>query len=69
MKILRRLCLRLIPKYRSLEKRFVRYNEADRLIRESLGKSPDQQWHIAQEEDFNGVAGWVHIERRVRITE
>lgn len=69
MKILRRLCLRLIPKYRTLERKFVRYQEADRLIRDNLGKSTDLQWHIAPEEDFNGVAGWVHIERRERITE
>lgn len=69
MKILRRFCLRLVPQYRRLEHRFVRYAVADQLIRETLGKPADEQWHLAKEEDLNGVAGWVHIERRVRITE
>ena len=69
MNILRRFYLQLVPKYRRLEHRFVRYDVAGQMIRENLGKSASLQWHIAREEDFNGVFGFVHIERRERITE
>lgn len=69
MNILRRLFFSLVPCYRRLEHRFVSYYTADKLIRDNAGKSESLQWRIAPEEDRNFVRGWVHIERRERITQ
>ena len=54
-------------KYRRLELRFVSFQEGDKLIRESAGKSESEQWHIAKEEDTNRSYGTVYLERRELI--
>lgn len=69
MKFLRRFWFKVFPKFERLELRFLPYNEADQLIRESEGKPEDQQWVIAREEDGNTVAYMVYLERRRRVLE
>lgn len=68
MNALRKLWLRIFPRYRRLELRFVNYGEGDRLIRESAGRGEGEQWEIAKEEDQNTEYGMVFLERRERIT-
>jgi hypothetical protein len=60
---LRKLYLKIFPRYRRIELAFVHYDSkgrADKLIAEG--------WTIAKEEDTNGAIGWVYLERRERIT-
>ncbi len=68
IKYLRKLYLRYFPKYRRLECRFVNYSEGAKLIHGNAGLPESQQWRVAPEEDRNGVYGYVHLERRERIT-
>ena len=65
---LRKLYFRVVPRYRRLEYRSFSYAEADRLIRENEGKPERDQWVLAEEEDWNRLAGVVVcLERRERI--
>lgn len=68
MKTLRKFWLRLFPQYRRLEAKFVTYRLADQMIRHTAELPEAQQWQIAKEEDDNTVPGYVHLERRERIT-
>ena len=69
MKSLRKLFLKLFPRYRRLEFKACSYAEGDRLIRESVGKPESEQWVLAKEEDSNHAIGLVvMLERRERIT-
>lgn len=54
-------------KYRRIEIKFVRYAEADTLIRQNVGKPENEQWVLAREEDDNRLIGFVYIERREKI--
>lgn len=70
MKRLRKLWLRLFPKYVVHEQRFVSYADADKMIRESAEWPEIERWDIYPElEDKNRVIGSVFICRRTRITE
>lgn len=68
---LRRLWLRLFPRYQRLEHRFVNYVEADRLIRDTHAlPNEEDRWVFARpEEDHNCVPFMVHLCRQKRITE
>lgn len=68
MKLLRKLYFRIFTRYRRLECRFVSYAEGDKLIRANEGKPESECWVIAPEEDTNQIYGYVHLERRERIT-
>jgi hypothetical protein len=59
----------MFPTYRRIEMRCVSYREGDKLIRESVGKSESEKWHIAKEEDGNRVINKVYLERKERIKE
>lgn len=67
---IRRLYFRVFKRYRSIERRFVSYAEADKLIDSSVGKPESEQWIIDFErENENQCYGFVHMQRRVRITQ
>lgn len=68
MKFLRRLYFKIFAHYILLERVFVSYAEADKLIRDNHGKTEPEQWVIdADREDGNHIYGMVHICRRERI--
>lgn len=67
---LRRLWLRLVPKFETLETQVAPYRDADKLIRETAHDPDDtKRWHVSPLEDSNPILGIVYIERRKRITE
>lgn len=69
MSKIRRLFLKLFPRYRILERRFVNYGEGDRLIREThaLPNEADR-WELDTErEDHNRIPFMVYLCRRERI--
>ena len=67
-KIIKRLYYKVFKCYRRLDYRFLRYDEADDLIKNNEGKPEHEQWVIAKEEDNNSGV-FVYLERRERILE
>ena len=69
MKRLRKLWLRIFPKYVVFERLYVSYTEANNLIVETEFKPEVERWVIDPEfEDGNRVVGFVYLCRRTRIT-
>jgi hypothetical protein len=59
---LRKLWLKLFPRTKRVDFRFVSYADAEPLIK--------QGWRIATpEEDSNNIRGYVFLELRERVTE
>lgn len=69
LKRIRKIFFWIVPTYRRFEVGCFNYSDADKLIRESVGKPENEQWVIAPEEDRNRVVGIVYLESRERVWE
>lgn len=59
----------MFPRYERLELTCLNWPEADALLKANSTKQPEDQWHLAKEEDYNQIYGTVFLERRRRIYE
>ncbi len=69
IKRLKKLYYSMFKTYRRLEFKVFSYKDADILLKENEGKSEEEQWHLAKEEDTNTFYGYVCLERKVRVWE
>lgn len=68
IKTIRRLYYRIFKCYLVTDRVLVPYADADRLLKLNEGQPEAFRWQIAPEEDHNKIPGYVHLQKRVRIT-
>lgn len=69
MKALRRLLLRIFPRFERLDLQVMSYSDADKRLRAEGGRQDGPFWRIAKEEDTNRAIGYVYLERVRRVLQ
>lgn len=72
MKKLRKIYYRIFKIYRVIETKFVSYDEADKMIKETQNCIESERWVLSDMEDKNpihAIVFMVYLCRKVRIME
>lgn len=66
---IKKLYYKLFPTYREVDIMPVSYEEGDKMIKESIHRSKENQWVLSKLEDTNTVYGVVVLCKKIRIWE